>query len=143
MADRMAKFEASMEAAALNQRLATAQRRVTEVNEAVDRVLAALQGVEGSDAESVRSAGRELKAALREGVDFDGANGQRRGLSALQSSWDAPTTLERLALERMATALSAVEVDLNALLEGAVADFRVRLSGAELDLFPAFQSVGR
>ena len=143
MADRVAKFEASMEAALLNQRLTTAQGRLREVNEAIDKVLAAVQGLEGDAAEAVRTAGRELKTTLQEGVDFDDANGQRRGLFALQSSWDAPTTLERVAMERMAAALAEVEAGLNAMLSGPVADFRATVRAAELDLFPDFDPVGR
>jgi hypothetical protein len=80
---------------------------------------------------------------MEENVDFDPANTQRRGLFALQSSWDAPTTLERLAMERMADALDTIEADLNAMISGAVSDFRAQVRQTDLDLFPEFEPVGR
>ena len=46
----------------------------------------------------------DVEAAIEEGVDFEPATSQRRGLFALQSSWDAPTTLERIGMERMSAA---------------------------------------
>ena len=143
MADRMAKFEASMDAALMNQRFTAAQRRLREVNEAIDKVMETLDGMEGDDVEAIREAGQALKDALEEGVDFGPANSQRRGLFALQSSWDAPTTLERTAMERFETALGDIEASLNEMIQGAVADFRAQLAGAQLELFPEFDTVGR
>ena len=46
-------------------------------------------------------------------------------------------------MERMGTALDLVEEALNAALAGPVADFRAQLRGADLDLFPEFDPVGR
>jgi len=142
-ADRMAKYEASMEAALLNQRLSRAQDRVGEVEEALDQLLATLDGMEGDDAEALREAARELQDAVDGEVDFEPATSQRRGLYALQSSWDAPTTLELTAMERMAAALTDVETEVNALLAGPVADFRRQVEGTDLVLFPTFDPVGR
>jgi photosystem II stability/assembly factor-like uncharacterized protein len=143
MADRVAKFEASMEAALLNQRYTEADDRYDEIVQAIDKVLATVRGMDGDDAEALRTAGEELKEAMEENVDFDPANTQRRGLFALQSSWDAPTTLERLAMERMADALDTIEADLNAMISGAVSDFRAQVRQTDLDLFPEFEPVGR
>jgi cytochrome c556 len=143
MADRIAKFEASMEAAVLNRRYTEADSRYDEIMEAVDRVLSTVRGMEGEDAEALRAAGEALKEAMEESVDFDPAASQRRGMFALQSSWDAPTTFERLALERMAAALDTIESDLNDMITGPVAEFRAQVRSAELDLFPEFETVGR
>ena len=132
-----------MEAALLNQRLSRAQDRVGEVEEALDQLLATLDGMEGDDAEALREAARELQDAVDGEVDFEPATSQRRGLYALQSSWDAPTTLELTAMERMAAALTDVETEVNALLAGPVADFRRQVEGTDLVLFPTFDPVGR
>jgi hypothetical protein len=99
--------------------------------------------MEGEDAEALRTAGEELREAMEENVDFDPANQQRRGLFALQSSWEAPTTLELLAMERFEAALDTIEADLNAMITGAVADFRSQVLAADLELFPDFETVGR
>lgn len=143
MADRMAKFEASMEGALLNRRLRNAQDRYDEVIEAVDHVLATVRDLDGAEAEGLAEAANALKDELEEAVDFDDANAQRRGAFALGSSWDAPTTGELLALERMAEAVAAVEVALNTALAGPVAEFRARANAARLELFPEFGPVGR
>ena len=143
MADRVAKYEAAMEAAILNRRLSRAQERVGEVEEAIDKVLETVRGMEGDDAEALRTAAEELQDTLDEEIDFDAANSQRRGLFALQSSWDAPTTLERTAMERMSDALEDIEADVNRMLAGPVADFRAQVAAADLDLFPDFEPVGR
>jgi hypothetical protein len=143
MADRVAKYEASMEAAELTLRLTRAQDRVEEVEESLDQLLATLSGMEGEEAEALRTAARELRDTVDEAVDFDPATRHRRALFALQSSWDAPTTLERTAMDRMADALTRIESDVNALLEGPVADFRRQVEDTDLVLFPDFDPVGR
>jgi hypothetical protein len=142
MADRVAKFEAQMEALELNARSSEMQRVVREVNQAADRVIAAVRGLDGDDARELGRAGRELKTALEEAVDFGAANRQRRALFAMGSSWDAPTEGELLALRRTAAAIDALESVLNEFLAGPVADFRAQTLAAELDLFPAFEPVG-
>ena len=143
MADRVAKYEAAMEAALLNRRLSRAQARVDEVEEAIGKVTETLQGMEGDDVEALRTAAEELQDTLDEEIDFGPANDQRRGLFALQSSWDAPTTLERTAMERMSDALDDIEADVNRMLTGPVADFRAQVAATDLDLFPDFEPVGR
>ena len=126
----------------LNQRLTRAQDRVREVEEALDRLLATLEGIDGDEAEALRTATRELQATVDEAVDFEPATSQRRSLFALQSSWDAPTTLERTAMARMSAALADVEADVNALLDGPVTEFRRRVEGTDLALFPDFGRIG-
>jgi hypothetical protein len=143
MADRVAKYEAAMEAAELNRRLTRAQDRIGEVEEALDQLLAALEGMEGEEAAALRTAAEELEATMEEEIDFEPATSQRRGLFALQSSWDAPTTLERTSMERMGGALDRIEADVNALLRGPVADFRAQVESTDLVLFPDFDPVGR
>jgi hypothetical protein len=143
MVDRIAKYEASMEAAELNQRLTRAQDRVREVEEALEQLLSTLEGMEGEGAEALRTAARQLQETVEEDVDFEPATSQRRGLFALQSSWDAPTTRELMAMERMENALGGIEADVNALIAGPVTDFRRQVEGTDLVLFPTFDPVGR
>ena len=143
MADRVAKYEAAMEAALLNRRFSRAQDRVEDVEDAIDKVLETLDGMEGDEVEALRTAAEELQETLDEEIDFDPANDQRRGLFAMQSSWDAPTTLELTVMERMSNALDGIEADINRMLAGPVSDFRAQVAATDLDLFPSFDPVGR
>ena len=140
MADRMAKYQASMDAAVLNQRLTAAQQAINRAEQAVNKVLDALQGVsEGAD---LRTQGREVIDALN-AVDFGPANSQRFGLFGMQASWDAPTEGEMLAVSRLSEALDAIEPAVNAVIAGAVAEYRTALAAASLDiLLPELEGVG-
>ena len=139
MADRMAKYDANMEGSLLNRRLTAAQGRIRQVDQAVDKVLTALAGV--SEAADLRTQANELKDAL-DAIDMSDANSNRRGLFSMGSSWDAPTTGELLALERMDGALTSIEAEINSVIAGAVADFRAALAAANLDLlFPEFDPI--
>jgi photosystem II stability/assembly factor-like uncharacterized protein len=142
MADRVAKFDAQMEALELNARRSEMERVVREVNQAADRVIAAVRGLEDEGARELGRAGRELKRTLEEEVDFGPANSQRRSLFSMGSSWDAPTEGELLALRRTAAALDEIEAALTAFLAGPVAEFRTLTRAAELDLFPEIRMDG-
>jgi len=126
----------------LNQRLTEAQQKIREITQAVDKVLEFVADQDGEAVDSLEAAGEALKTMLDEEVDLGAANQQRRGIFGLQSTWEAPSEAERIALDRMSGAVAAVEAAVDQLVAGAVADFRSQAEAAGVSLFPDIQPLG-
>jgi hypothetical protein len=145
---RRAKIEAIREVETWVALGAEARTRLEEAVEAVDGVLEEV-GV-GEDVE-LEEVGGTLKAALEEALEtlFTGPSCQgicggdpvasliRQPLSILQSSVDAPSPNDRLAMARAEEALREVIGAVNALFEEDVAAYREMLRQAGYTPFPA------
>jgi hypothetical protein len=132
---RRAKIEAIREVETWVAVAAEARTRLEEAVEAVDGVL---EDVGVAEDVELREAGEALKAALEEALEtlFTGPSCQgicggdpvvsliRRPLSILQSSVDAPSRNDRLAMAQAEEALREVMGAVNALFEEDVAAYR-------------------
>jgi len=138
---RRAKIEAIREVETWVALGAEARTRVEEAIEAVDGVL---EDVGVAEDVELREAGEALRTALEEALEtlFTGPSCQgicggdpvasriRRPLSILQSSVDAPSPNDRLAMAQAEEALREVIAAVNALFEGDVAEYREMLRQA-------------
>jgi hypothetical protein len=154
-ADRIAKHEATLRVGSSMERLSDVVEGTREVRLAVEAVLEGLERRGDSESPLVE-AGGALNARLDELTERiipkpGGAGVVNRSTlldnrlgslySSLESSWDAPTETQRIAMGAVEVDLAQVVADYNRLVAGEITAFRSRAREAGLDLVPDLEPI--
>jgi photosystem II stability/assembly factor-like uncharacterized protein len=141
--DRIAKYQATREAALMGARTRQLQQKSREIREAIEAVLQIVDERAPEAAETIRVSGDALEERLDEVADFDGVSQYRRSLRGLGASYDAPTEGERLDLQRMAEAVERLTQAINDVILLNVSAFRDQVRATGSLGFPDIDIVGR
>jgi hypothetical protein len=123
---------------ALFGRLARVQHVDEEVRGAVQRVVESLDaaGPDVVSPDAIRTAARDLLAALGEAASREEVNRYRRSVAGMEDSFDAPTEGQTLDLARLGDALDHLETRMRGFLAVDLVRFRDQVSDAGLELVP-------
>jgi photosystem II stability/assembly factor-like uncharacterized protein len=120
------------------------QQRSQEISEALDQVLGLLASRSDEEAEELKSMAESIRLELASlSDDLAVVNRNRRSISSMGRTRDAPTESERITLARMDVALDGAIGTINAILVSPVEDFRRAVAAARLTLVPEISLVIR
>ncbi len=151
-AERRQKLAAILQAGQRLEVAAEVVHRIGTTREAIATVATALEQREPETAAALVEEGEQLRERLKAVADRIVSQPTGQGLfntshllgsrlrsiySSLQSSWDAPTEAQRIAMQQTEGALQEVLDELNALVAGEVTEFRRRAEDLGLDLIRA------
>jgi hypothetical protein len=142
--DRTAKRNAVREGMSILATLQEMQNRIDSLDLGLSQVRGRLGNRQDQEAGRIRamvdSTGTEL-GAIRDAVSEAGGN--RRALSSIGSTREAPTESDRILLLQTGEALDRAISRLNAFLSGRVGDLRRALEGLGMGSFPELRPVLR
>lgn len=150
-AARQSKWQSILRAGQLQEKVAEAVERIQRTRADIDSVIAKLKKPDGGDEEHpLIASGNRLKRSLdamdrrlwvppkTKGIVADTAVLSKLSypMSALQSSWDAPTPAQLAYLAQAETLFRTVLGDYNRLFAEEVASFREAVRKEKIELFP-------